>query len=171
MVCLVASKLLLVFLPAGHFDLVDCYPKRLLWMNVGAEMHLVSTLLANTRKALAQGSTAYFRGRFLCNAQVLKKRLAMNEPTIMAGGFLYEEGEGLEDDEAAANAALLPRPLADLPGGGLGHGALAVLRDQSQDVSLQLVIEHQARPCGGSKPRGPCVFQNQHCWGHEGAEH
>ena len=29
----------------------------------------------------------------------------------------------------------------------LGHGALAVVRDQSQDVSLQLVIEHQARPC------------------------
>ena len=79
---------------------------------------------------------------------MLKKRLAMNEPTIMAGGFLYEEGEGLEDDEAAANAALLLRPLAGLPGGGLGHGTLAVVRDQSQDVSLQLVIEHQARPCG-----------------------
>ena len=78
----------------------------------------------------------------------VKKRLAMNEPTIMAGGFLYEEGEGLEDDEASANAALLPRPLAGLPGGGLGHGALAIVRDQSQDVSLQLVIEHQARPCG-----------------------
>ena len=73
----------------------------------------------------------------------------MNEPTVMAGGFLYEEGEGLEDDEAAANAALLPRPLAELPGGGLGHGVLANVRDQSQDVSLQLVIEHQARPCGG----------------------
>ena len=84
-------------------------------------------------------------------AQVLKKRLALNEPTVMtAGGFLYEEGEGLEADEAADNAALLPRPLADLPGGGLGHGALASVRDQSQEVSLQLVIEHQAR-------RGPRV--------------
>ncbi len=80
--------------------------------------------------------------------QVLKKRLAMNEPTIMAGGFLYEEGEGLEPDEAAANAALLPRALAALPGGGLGHGVLAAVRDQSQDVTLQLVIEHQARPHG-----------------------
>ncbi|KAK9841863.1 hypothetical protein WJX81_007903 [Elliptochloris bilobata] len=76
-------------------------------------------------------------------SQVLKKRLAMNEPTIMACGFMYEEGEGLQDDEVAANAALLPRVLADLPGGGLGHGVLAVVRDQSQDVTLQLLIEHQ----------------------------
>lgn len=97
----------------------------------------------------------------------------MNEPTIMAGGFLYEEGEGLEDDEAAANAALLPRPLADLPGGGLGPGALAVVRDQSQDVSLQLVIEHQARPCGRSTlcSDGAQCVQDQHCWGHEGVTH
>ena len=32
----------------------------------------------------------------------------------------------------------------------LGHGALAVVRNQSQDASLQLVIEHQARPLGRS---------------------
>jgi len=98
-------------------------------------------------------------------AQVLKKRLALNEPTVMtAGGFLYEEGEGLEADEAAANAALLPRPLAALPGGGLGHGALASVRDQSQEVALQLVIEHQARR-GARVPETPtlCAPRARRC--------
>ena len=31
--------------------------------------------------------------------QVLKKRLAVNAPMLVSGGFMYEEGEGLEEDE------------------------------------------------------------------------
>jgi ubiquitin-like 1-activating enzyme E1 B len=49
--------------------------------------------------------------------QVVKGRLAVNEPNLdSAGGFRYEEGEGLEEDEVEANAALLPRVLSELPG-------------------------------------------------------
>lgn len=48
-------------------------------------------------------------------------------------------------------AALLPRPLKDLPGGGLGNGAVASIADQpcledgspASKRSLQLIIRHQ----------------------------
>ena len=58
--------------------------------------------------------------------QVLKKRLSMNEPSIMAGNFAYEEGADLEPDEVAANAKLLPTVL-----------------DEAQDFTCQLVISHK----------------------------
>ena len=75
--------------------------------------------------------------------QVLKGQLAMLEPCISAAGFLYEEGEGLEPDELADNAAKLAKSMADLPGGGLGHGVCADISDQSQALSFQLNITHQ----------------------------
>ena len=75
--------------------------------------------------------------------QVLKKRLSMNEPTIMAGNFAYEEGADLEPDEVAANAKLLPTALDDLPGGGLKHGTIVSVSDQAQDFNCQLVISHK----------------------------
>lgn len=37
-----------------------------------------------------------------------KQRLAVNQPTLMAGDFLYEEGDGLEEDEVELYQALLP---------------------------------------------------------------
>ena len=40
----------------------------------------------------------------------------MHEPSIMCGEFMYEEGEGLEDDEVAENAAHLGKRLEALPG-------------------------------------------------------
>ena len=48
--------------------------------------------------------------------QVLKQRLSVHEPSIMCGEFMYEEGEGLEDDEVAENAAHLGKRLEALPG-------------------------------------------------------
>ncbi|GFR52084.1 hypothetical protein Agub_g14546 [Astrephomene gubernaculifera] len=74
---------------------------------------------------------------------VIKKRLAVNTPNLMSGGFLYEEGEGLEEDEVAAYAALLPRPLSLLPGGGLRHGSILTLQDQSQHWGVDIIIAHQ----------------------------
>ncbi len=41
------------------------------------------------------------KGHIAC-AQVLRKRLSLVEPTIRTdGGFEYEEGEGLEEDEVS----------------------------------------------------------------------
>lgn len=67
----------------------------------------------------------------------------MNEPSIMAGNFAYEEGADLEPDEVAANARLLPLPLGSLPGGGLKHGTIVSVTDQAQDFTCQLVITHK----------------------------
>lgn len=82
------------------------------------------------------------RGRFL-SAQVLKKRLAMNEPTVMCDGFAYEEGADLEPDEVAANQKLLPVALDKLPGGGIKHGSIVSVNDQAQDFSCQLVVSNK----------------------------
>ena len=76
---------------------------------------------------------------------MLKGQLAMLEPCVSSQGFLYEEGEGLEADELAENAARLAKPMADLPGGGLGNGACADISDQSQSLNFRLTISHQAR--------------------------
>ncbi len=75
--------------------------------------------------------------------QVVKKRLAVNQPTLLCGDFMYEEGEGLEEDEVEAFAALLPKPLAALPGGGVQHNSVLMLSDQSQDFSVQLMVAHR----------------------------
>ena len=74
---------------------------------------------------------------------MLKGQLAMLEPCISAAGFLYEEGEGLEAEELADNTAKLAKPMAELPGGGLGHGVCADISDQSQALNFQLNITHQ----------------------------
>ena len=79
-----------------------------------------------------------------CSAvQVLKKRLAMNEPTVMCGGFGYEEGADLEPDEVEANQKLLPIMLDQLPAGGIKHGAILSISDQAQDFSCQIVVSHK----------------------------
>ena len=75
--------------------------------------------------------------------QVLKKRLAMNEPTVTSGGFRYEEGTDLEPDEVEENRRLLPMVLDRLPGSGIRHGSIVSLDDQAQEFSCQLVVSHQ----------------------------
>ncbi|KXZ51045.1 hypothetical protein GPECTOR_14g32 [Gonium pectorale] len=73
---------------------------------------------------------------------VIKKRLAVNTPNLLAGGFLYEEGEGLEEDEVEAYAAMLTKTLAQLPGGGLRHGTILTVQDQSQHFGVELILVH-----------------------------
>lgn len=54
-------------------------------------------------------------------------------------------GEGLDEDEVESYAALLPRPLDALPGGGLRHGCLLSVQDQAQHFSVDIRIAHQVR--------------------------
>lgn len=54
-------------------------------------------------------------------AQVAKRALAVSQPMLSAGDFMYEEGEGLEDDEVAFYGTLLPVSEA-APGGAEGTG-------------------------------------------------
>ena len=79
----------------------------------------------------------------LGDLQVLKKRLAMNEPTVMCGNFSYEEGADLEEDEVEANQKLLAIQLNQLPGGGITNGSIVMISDQAQDFSCQMVVSHK----------------------------
>jgi hypothetical protein len=61
-------------------------------------------------------------------------------------------------------AAHLPKTLATLPGGGLTHGVILFVGDQSQAVDLEIIISHQVGVwCGARGMRGPggvrCVSQ------------
>lgn len=68
------------------------------------------------------------------------------EPTVRTdGGFEYEEGEGLDEDEVEANRGRLPLMLDALPGGGLGHGVTAHVEDQVQEFKVAIEITHKVR--------------------------
>lgn len=58
---------------------------------------------------------------------------------------MYEEGEGLDPDEAAESAVHLPKLLAQLPGGGIGNGSTFQVSDQAQQLDLDFVVWHQVR--------------------------
>jgi ubiquitin-like 1-activating enzyme E1 B len=80
--------------------------------------------------------------------KVLKNHLGLIEPFVSYSltenvSWLYEEGEGLEADEIAENAAFLPKLLTDLPAGGMVHNTVLEVLDQRQHLTMQLVIAHQ----------------------------
>jgi hypothetical protein len=84
--------------------------------------------------------------RYRCghqDKQVLKKRLALVSPTLVADAFMYEEGPDLDPDEAAESAAFRPVALAALPGGGIRNGAIVAVSDQAQAFEAQLVVSHR----------------------------
>lgn len=59
---------------------------------------------------------------------------------------MYEEGEGLDPDEAAESAAHLPKTLDQLPGGGIVSGSTFQVTDQMQQLELDFIVTHQV--CG-----------------------
>lgn len=104
-----------------------------------AQLHLVVNTTATTLQQLVD--------------KVIKKRLAVNEPTLRTlGGFEYEEGEGVEDEDL--NRRHLPKLLAALPGGGLTHGTILEVGDQSQALNLDIVISHQGAIDLAEHPEG-----------------
>jgi ubiquitin-like 1-activating enzyme E1 B len=75
---------------------------------------------------------------------VLRAKVAVNTPNLSTvGGFDYVEGEGLDEDDVERCQALLPRVLAQLPGGGLVHGTILEVQDQSQALDFEVIISHQ----------------------------
>lgn len=90
----------------------------------------------------------------------------MNEPTVMCGGFGYEEGADLDPDEVVANQRLLPVLLDQLPGGGIKHGSILSISDQAQDFSCQMIVTHKVhRPvdCPGDWERFPVGGRGLEC--------
>lgn len=79
---------------------------------------------------------------------MLRGALAVACPALECGEFLYEEGEGLEEDEVAMYASLLPRTLAALPGGGVRGGSMVGITDQLQNLNVRLILQHKVRRTG-----------------------
>ena len=71
--------------------------------------------------------------------------MCMPHPVIL---HTCRAGEGLEEDEVQEYAALLPRPLASLPGGGLRHNSIVTVQDQTQHLNVDLLIMHQVGRAG-----------------------
>lgn len=88
---------------------------------------------------------------------MLKGALAIACPTLECGDFLYEEGEGLEEDEVELYSSLLPRTLDALPGGGLRSGSTVNVKDQLQNLDVQVVIQHAVG--GKTHMLSMCVIQ------------
>ncbi|KAK9866086.1 hypothetical protein WJX84_007709 [Apatococcus fuscideae] len=96
--------------------------------------------------------------------KVVRRKLAVSQPTIISDNFMYEEGPDLDEDEVADNAQFLPRPLAALPSGGIKDSSLVKVSDQSQELELMLIVSHQEQwdeekdpegfRLGGTAPKG-----------------
>ena len=73
--------------------------------------------------------------------EVLKKKLAFNEPTVQLGhDMIYEEGDGAE----LALRANLPKKLCLCPGGGVRDERFLTVSDFSQDLDVEIVIKHKS---------------------------
>jgi ubiquitin-like 1-activating enzyme E1 B len=72
--------------------------------------------------------------------RVVKKQLGFEEPTLSLGGdFIWEEGDGAEDDYKVN----LPKKLNALPCGGIQHGTVLEIDDNSQNLTIQVCVSHQ----------------------------
>jgi ubiquitin-like 1-activating enzyme E1 B len=120
-------------------------PLRVLLARAALEPPSASCMACGRAVVTLRADTSRLTLRQLVEA-VLKRHLALNEPTLASdGGFMYEEGEGLEDDEKEANERLLPLALAALPGGGVKGGSVLSVTDQSQGgTRVELVVRHDA---------------------------
>lgn len=74
---------------------------------------------------------------------VVKGKWGFTEFIIDNGcGFLYEEGEFLEDDEIEANARYLGMTLQALPGGGIVNNSTMTVTDEGSSLQVTLLVSH-----------------------------
>jgi ubiquitin-like 1-activating enzyme E1 B len=72
--------------------------------------------------------------------RIVKQRLGFEEPTLMLNGdFVWEEGDGAEDDYHVN----LPKTLTALPCGGIQHGTVLEIDDNSQNLTIHVSVTHQ----------------------------
>uniref|UniRef100_A0A0E0I2Z0 SUMO-activating enzyme subunit n=1 Tax=Oryza nivara TaxID=4536 RepID=A0A0E0I2Z0_ORYNI len=75
--------------------------------------------------------------------KIIKSKLGMNLPLVMIGSTLvFEDGEGLEEDEAANYALNLEKVLAELPAPVVNDTKLTV-EDFQQELSCSINIKHR----------------------------
>ena len=74
---------------------------------------------------------------------VLKKKLGMNAPEVNAPEtILYEQDEGLDDDEIEQYTKNCASTLVNLPAGGVRNDTTLKVSDFSQNFDFELVIQH-----------------------------
>lgn len=72
---------------------------------------------------------------------IVKKKLGFEQPTvILAGDFIWEEGDGADMEEFQPN---LKKVLSTLPCGGIQHGTVVEIDDASQNLTIQVSVTHQ----------------------------
>ena len=76
--------------------------------------------------------------------QVVRRKLAVAQPTVQYDNFMYEEGPDLEEDEAANYAKFLGRALNTLPAGGNKDSTIVEVSG-AQKLELSISITHQVR--------------------------
>lgn len=73
--------------------------------------------------------------------RIIKKELGFMEPSLNIGSsIIYEEGEDIGEDEYAAVKA---KKLVDLPAGGVQNGTIITIEDFTQDLEVELCINHK----------------------------
>jgi Ubiquitin/SUMO-activating enzyme ubiquitin-like domain len=75
---------------------------------------------------------------------------------MLGGDFIWEEGDGAEDDYQVN----LPKKLTDLPCGGIQHGTVLEIDDNSQSLSIQVSVTHQEVWEGDEVPDFPFTVGN-----------
>jgi hypothetical protein len=69
--------------------------------------------------------------------RVIKGKLGFSQPTIMQGSnFLYEEGEGADEDLLDN----LPLKLSACPAGGVQDGAQLMIEDFTQNLEVRFAF-------------------------------
>ncbi|XP_051146915.1 SUMO-activating enzyme subunit 2 [Andrographis paniculata] len=75
--------------------------------------------------------------------RIVKAKLGMNLPLIMHGyDLLYEDGDGLDEDEVANYAANLDKVLSELPSPVTG-GTILTVEDLQQELKCSVNIKHR----------------------------
>mmetsp|Transcript_858 Transcript_858/g.1827 ORF Transcript_858/g.1827 Transcript_858/m.1827 type:complete len:177 (+) Transcript_858:328-858(+) len=59
---------------------------------------------------------------------------------MLQGDFIWEEGDGADEDEFKMN---LPKKISELPCGGIKHGTVLEIDDNSQNLSIQVAVTHK----------------------------
>ena len=75
---------------------------------------------------------------------VLKKKLGMNAPEVNAPEtLLYEQDDGLDDEEIEIYAKNCKFTLANLPAGGVRHNTALRVSDFTQKFEFDLIVTHR----------------------------
>jgi len=71
--------------------------------------------------------------------KIVKKDLGFEQPSITmdSGDYIWEEGDDAEDF-----GMNLPKPLPELPCGGIRHGTVIAIEDFTQDLTVEVVVTH-----------------------------